>query len=184
MGDNGLPIRRKQFDVDGFLAFVAQQGGEVGQPTNPYEVCRYRAYWRGTNTSAVHVVYAKESGLLTWTGGSKGHYRAFLDGAPMEELPGAEASAKPLAKAKAKVWPKGAAVRAKVAARDGEGCWFCGDRLGEDATIEHLIPKSKGGRNSLANYVLAHRKCNADAADLPLVAKIEMRAKLRSDPVP
>ncbi len=188
--EKALPIRRSQFDVGGFLAYVAQQGGEIGQPTNPYEVCRYRAYWRGTNTSAVHVVYAKESGLLTFTGGSKGHYRAYLDGAPMDEPPGEKPKqvfvrkdGTPFGKSKAEPVSKNVSTRRKLIERDGDGCWFCGTGLGDDATIEHLIPKSKGGRNSIANYVLAHRKCNADAADLPLVAKIEMRAKLRSEPV-
>jgi hypothetical protein len=180
-----LPIRRKDFDVQGFLAFVAQHGGEVGTPTNPYEVVRYRAYWRGTNTSGVHIVYAKENGLLTWTGGSEGHYRAFVAGTPMDELPGAQPvdwdasrkNEKQLRSAKGKT----AISREKLLHRDGDECWFCGLPMGEDCTIEHLISKAKGGRNVLANYALAHRKCNNDAADLPLVEKIAMRGRLRGE---
>ncbi len=179
MKTKALPIRRSQFDVGGFLAYVAQQGGEIGQPTNPYEVCRYRAYWRFTTQSSVHVVYAKDNGLLTFTGGSVGHYRAFLAGAPMVEHPG-EPTIPFAPKQAADPASQSTKVRRKLLARDGDDCWFCGTDLGDDATIEHLIPKSKGGRNSIANYVLAHRKCNADAADLPLIAKIEMRARLRS----
>lgn len=30
----------------------------------------------------------------------------------------------------------------------------------DTATFEHLIPKSKGGKDSFHNLVLAHRKCN------------------------
>lgn len=177
-----LPIRRKDFNVQGFLAFVAANGGEVGVPTNPYEVVRYRAYWRGTQTSAVHIVYAKDNGLLTWTGGSQGHYRAFLDGARMDELPGAVEG--PKAKPAEQRLPKkkgksNAPTRATLRARDGDDCWFCGKPMGDDCTLEHLIAKAKGGNNSLANYALAHRQCNADAADLPLVDKIAMRARLR-----
>ena len=176
-----IPIRRSQFDVGRFLAFVGDQGGEIGQPTNPYEVVRYRAYWRGTKTSAVHVVYAKESGLLTWTGGSEGHYRAFLDGAPMDELPSAKPVNKPKVKTVASV-SKSTKVRRNLIERDGNGCWFCGEAMTPfDTTIEHLIPKSKGGTNALANYALAHRQCNADAADLPLVEKIAMRARLHKE---
>ncbi len=176
----GFPIRRKDFDVAGFLTFVADHGGEIAQPTNPYEVVRYRAYWRGTKTSAVHVVYAKESGLLTWTGGSEGHYRAFVAGDPMGELPGQiEAKKTPGKKARTH-GDRRAVKRQELLARDGDGCWFCGTAMGEDCTIEHLVPRSKGGGNSLANYALAHRQCNADAADLPLVEKIEMRTKLRA----
>jgi hypothetical protein len=180
---NKLPIRRKDFDVQGFLAFVAQQGGEVGVPTNPYEVVRYRAYWRGTKTSAIHIVYAKENGLLTWTGGSEGHYRAFVAGTPMEELPGhiegpaASHAEQRLPKSKSK---SKAPTRAALRARDGDHCWFCGNPMGEDCTIEHLVPKAKGGRNSLANYALAHEKCNRAAADMPLVAKIALRVRLHA----
>ena len=170
-----LPIRRKDFDVPRFLAFVAANGGEVGVPTNRYEVVRYRAHWRGTNKASVHIVYAKENGLLTFTGGSMGHYRAFLAGAPMEELPTEEKRNKP---------KNGSARRhnrrARLLDRDGNGCWFCGEPMDDDCTIEHLVPKSKGGRDALANYALAHRQCNADAADMPLVEKIAMRERLRA----
>jgi len=65
--------------------------------------------------------------------------------------------------------------------RDGDECWYCGLEMGVDATIEHLVPKSKGGLNGLANYVLAHKVCNAAAADKPLVAKIEMRSRMRAE---
>lgn len=172
-----LPIRRKDFDVAGFLAYVKEHGGEVGQPTNPYEVVRYRAYWRFTTQASVHVVYAKDNGLLTFTGGSKGHYRAFLAGGPMQELPtDTPAPVKPLAKLVSKSEPR----RRKLIERDGPDCWFCGEAMGEDCTIEHLVPKSKGGANSLANYALAHQRCNAKAADLPLVDKIAMRDRLRA----
>lgn len=180
-----LPIRRKDFKVPEFLAFVAANGGEVGTPTNPYEVVRYRAYWRGTKTSSVHVVYAKESGLLTWTGGSEGHYRAFLDGARMDELPSVPEA--PKAKAAEPRLPKkggkgksASRTRAVLRLRDGDDCWFCGKPMGDDCTLEHLIAKAKGGNNSLANYALAHRQCNADAAALPLVEKIAMRTRLHA----
>ena len=173
-----VPIRRDKFDVPGFLAYVAQQGGEVGMPTNAYEVVRYKAFWRGTNKAATHIVYAKESGLLTFCGGSLGHYRAFLSGAPMEELPGAKVGAVKKS-GKSKPASKSSSQRRKLLERDGPDCWFCGKPLDDDCTLEHLVPKSKGGGNSLANYALAHRRCNADAADLPLVEKIAMRARLR-----
>jgi hypothetical protein len=114
-----LPIRRKDFDVQGFVAFVAEQGGEIGMPTNAYEVCRYKAFWRGTSKIATHIVYAKENGLLAFTGSSLGHYRAYLDGAPMEELPGAPSKPKTAA---AKTVSKSAKARAKLIERDGDGC--------------------------------------------------------------
>jgi len=175
-----IPMRRANFDVQGFLAYVAQSGGEIGKPSNPYEVVRYRAYWRGTDKASVHIVYAKENGLLTWTMGSKGHYRAFLAGAPMAELPSIASPRKSdVLIIQSQSLTKGAKIRARLLARDGGDCWFCGTPMGDDCTVEHLIPKADGGRNSMSNYALAHQRCNNLAADKPLVAKMSLRAKLR-----
>ena len=32
-------------------------------------------------------------------------------------------------------------------------------------TIEHLTPKSKGGKNALSNIALSHAKCNHERSD-------------------
>lgn len=182
-----LPIRRDSFNVSGFVAFLAANGCEVGTPTNPYEVVRYRAYWQGSARPITHIVYAKETGLLTWMGGSQAHYRAFLDGSALvgvtppfvSQFEGPQAKANEQRLPRQKKSKSKAPTRAALLARDGDECWFCGVEMGDDCTIEHLIAKAKGGNNSLANYALAHRQCNADAADLPLVEKIAMRARLR-----
>jgi hypothetical protein len=185
-----LPLRRDKFNVSGFVAYLAANGCEVGTPTNPYEVVRYRAYWQGSKAPVTHIVYAKETGLLTWMGGSQGHYRSFLDGAALVgiappfvskfEGPQAAPAEQRLSKGK---HGKTAASRAALLARDGDDCWFCGEPLGDDCTIEHLVPKSRGGANALANYALAHKQCNAAAANKPLVEKIAMRARLRGERV-
>lgn len=180
-----LPIRRNAFDVQGFVAFLAQNGCEIGKPSNQYEVVRYRAYWQGGKRPITHLVYAKETGILTWMHGSQGHYRAFLAGQPItgNRPPFQSELDKPHAERRADASPKSpkpksASIRAKLLARDGTCCWFCGEAMGVDCTIEHLIAKAKGGSNSLDNYALAHQKCNADAADKPLAEKIAMRLRL------
>lgn len=162
------PVRRQQFKTADFAAWLSAQGAEVAPPTNPYEVVRYRAFWNGSKRAITHVVYAKDSGLLTYTSGSAEHYDAFVAGNPIN--PQHERSEKKRGNQ--------ARMRAKVRERDGDGCWYCGLLLGEDATLEHLVPKSKGGMNGLANYVLAHKACNAAAGDKPLVDKIELRARM------
>ncbi|MBI2287898.1 MAG: HNH endonuclease [Chloroflexi bacterium] len=45
-------------------------------------------------------------------------------------------------------------------------CGLCGQplRLGE-ATIDHIIPKSKGGPDRLDNLQLAHEACNIEKGD-------------------
>lgn len=202
-------MRLAQFDVANFAAWLAKNGAEIGIPTNPYEVIRYRAY---IGTKAVsHIVYAKESGLLTWPGETQAHYAAFLAGGQIGSgYPPNERGDTPflvtvpslskvdqynalIGKAVAKAGGKAGNIamfepqvsdsqitRHALLDRDGDHCWFCGDPMGKDCTIEHLVPKSAGGRNMLANYALAHAKCNHAAADLPLIQKIEMRARMRS----
>lgn len=178
-----LPMRRAQFDMQGFAGWLANNGAEVAAPTNPYEVIRYRAYQPGRTRAATHVVYAKDNGLLNFQGLSSEHYMHFQDGSSITMRPMADGGVflvTPPAPS------KGAVAREALLIRDGDECWYCGLEMGADATIEHLVPKSKGGLNGIANYVLAHKRCNAAAADKPLVSKIEMRSRMRAEnePIP
>lgn len=176
-----MPSRDHQLDVQAFAGWLAMGGAEIGTPTNPYEVLRYRSYPDGATKMMTSIIYRKDSGQITWTGASFKHYRRFLDGTPM--IGQSAGKAKKVLKAKpAKIVQrpsKAEITREKLLERDGDQCWFCGHAMGEDKTIEHLVPKSAGGRNSLANYALAHRACNNHAADMPLIEKIEMRQRLR-----
>ncbi|MBI4933123.1 MAG: HNH endonuclease [Actinobacteria bacterium] len=55
-----------------------------------------------------------------------------------------------------------------VAERDGWWCWLCGGAIDPHAprdsavrgTVDHLVPRSRGGGNELANLRLAHKRCN------------------------
>ncbi len=59
--------------------------------------------------------------------------------------------------------------------RDGDRCFWCGTgfvmgwtgpTLPDDApTIDHVIPRSKGGTNDLDNLLLACNKCNNKRGD-------------------
>lgn len=45
--------------------------------------------------------------------------------------------------------------------RDGYRCWLCGLPVTRRrATRDHVIPRSKGGKNRASNLRLAHRRCN------------------------
>lgn len=179
-----LPIRRPQLDLQQFCVWLSENGAEIGKLTNPYEVVRYRAYSLTAHKAAIHIVYAKENGLLTWTGKSREHYEAFLAGERIAGMFVSQFDAlppnTPARESKTKVESSAEKRRRKLLARDGNGCWFCGLAMGSDCTIEHLIPRSRGGMDSLINFALAHKACNHKAADMPLIQKIEMRNKMRA----
>lgn len=49
-------------------------------------------------------------------------------------------------------------VRDKIFRRDNHRCLECGSR--EDLTIDHVIPKSKGGTNKSDNLITLCKSCN------------------------
>lgn len=68
--------------------------------------------------------------------------------------------------------------------RDGPGCWLCGGpmpdppkRANKRRTIEHLVPRSKGGTDDWGNLVVCHQHCNHHLADRPREKKLAMREK-------
>jgi len=51
--------------------------------------------------------------------------------------------------------------RKLIEVRDRGRCQYCGKKLsGKDKTIDHIIPKSRGGQNKWENVVLCCKKCN------------------------
>lgn len=56
----------------------------------------------------------------------------------------------------------------RIGERDGWTCWLCGHRVDPHApagspsapTVDHVVPKSRGGSDDNANLRLAHRRCN------------------------
>ncbi len=55
--------------------------------------------------------------------------------------------------------------RSNVYLRDNYICQYCKQMFGhKDLTLDHVIPKSKGGKTEWTNIVSACRKCNNDKA--------------------
>ena len=53
--------------------------------------------------------------------------------------------------------------------RDENICQYCGKRFStDDLTVDHIIPRSKGGQSSWLNCVLACISCNRKKADYSL----------------
>lgn len=73
-------------------------------------------------------------------------------------------------------------------ARDGLLCWLCnrhllkgGKRKNRQITIEHLVARSLGGGDDLANLALCHPGCNRHLADRPIEKKQKIREKIRHE---
>jgi 5-methylcytosine-specific restriction endonuclease McrA len=78
---------------------------------------------------------------------------------------------------------------ARIIDRDGPLCCWCGFKviIGGDttdrATIEHVIPRSRGGKNDLCNLKLACEWCNAhrgNADEIPERFRLERESQLRN----
>ena len=56
--------------------------------------------------------------------------------------------------------------RRGMLARDGYACAYCGKHFGENGlTVDHLEPRSRGGRTSWGNTVSACHNCNQRKGD-------------------
>jgi len=67
-------------------------------------------------------------------------------------------------------------TRQNIFKRDGHRCQYCG--LHEDLTLDHVMPKSRGGKSSWDNLVAACRRCNAKKGDYtPEEAQMALRQK-------
>lgn len=57
--------------------------------------------------------------------------------------------------------------------RDDWQCAYCQRRIDrDDLTLDHVVPRSKGGSNRADNLVLAHGDCNIARGDSPVTASV------------
>jgi 5-methylcytosine-specific restriction endonuclease McrA len=65
--------------------------------------------------------------------------------------------------------------RAGVLARDQRRCAYC---LGRATTVDHVLPRSRGGRNTWLNTVAACEECNGRKGNrIPAEARMRMRVE-------
>jgi len=68
------------------------------------------------------------------------------------------------------------ANRNRIYKRDNYQCVYCGSN--KSLTLDHVIPKSRGGKNEWTNLVTSCFKCNLKKANrTPEEAKMQMRHK-------
>ncbi len=65
-------------------------------------------------------------------------------------------------------------TRQNIFKRDGFECQYCG--IEKDLTLDHVVPKAKGGKTSWGNLVTACKRCNARKGDYtPEQAGLELK---------
>ena len=68
----------------------------------------------------------------------------------------------------------------KILYLQGGNCFFCGKPLAEDdASVEHLNPKSRGGTNTADNQVVCHKTLNHAFGNMDLKHKFEFVLKTK-----
>jgi 5-methylcytosine-specific restriction endonuclease McrA len=66
--------------------------------------------------------------------------------------------------------------RHRIFKRDNNECGYCGSK--KDLTIDHVIPRSKGGKNTWENLVTCCSKCNLKKGNrTPDEARMPLRKK-------
>lgn len=146
-------------DVAKFKIWLSERGCEILPPTNQYEAVRFKG---------------RETGIVYTTGKTNGRFtteavRAFQTGGKWNGAPVSTGR-----------HPGYRKEKARLLERDGSRCFFCGEELGDDITVEHLISLNRGGLNQLSNMVLAHSRCNQEAGTLPIYQKVEIAIRNRT----
>lgn len=167
--------------AEGFQAFLLARGCEVMVATNPYEILRFKRHGR------TNVVYRKRSGKLTVVGSDVAlAVSAFLQverrqrGRPASVArPVNVAAGRPARREMKRTKLRGTSLHKALLARDGDRCFYCGRKLGDDQSREHLLAISLDGPDRIENQVLAHHACNVKAEALPLIEKIKLRDRMR-----
>jgi len=79
-------------------------------------------------------------------------------------------------------YKKAKLTRENVFRRDQFCCQYCGEKLNSTtSTLDHVIPVSRGGRDTWENLVASCKKCNANKGNQTLK---EARMRLMKEPTP
>lgn len=77
---------------------------------------------------------------------------------------------------KERIWKIPPVNRREVLRRDAHTCQYCGSK--KRLTLDHVMPRSKGGQHSWDNVVAACAPCNSYKADrTPELAKMQLKRK-------
>lgn len=153
----------KNFSV--FKEWIVARGAELLTPTNEYEVVRFLAF------GETSIIYQRKSGQVSFVGQARAGWDAFH--AHRESFRFAD-------RGRRTGFSSGVIVRTLLD-RDGEFCFYCGGPFTESLppTKEHLVARTHGGPDHIANLFLACEPCNREAGHMSAVEKIHLRDRKR-----
>lgn len=140
-------------NIELFKQWLEKHGCEIEPPTNSYESVR----WKG-----LEVGVAYTSGKFSGPYASDAYYKFTQN---------KQWNGGPIKTGRQNTYKK---QKAKLLVRDGSKCFLCNTELGDDISVDHLIPLVQGGKNELSNMVLMHEKCNFDCGHKTVVEKVKM----------
>lgn len=162
----GLPFHISELSprrLTAFKNFLNQSGAEIFSSPNAYEVLRFRA------AGEMATIYRNGAGKLKFVGPVRPAWAAFVGNLPFRARPRINLARR----------DRRAELVAALTERDGSCCFFCRLTIPDGLeTIEHLVARTSGGPDHLANMALAHRRCNERAGTLSLLEKIRLREEL------
>lgn len=143
-----------------FAEYLDLIGVDKMEITNIWEVARFIA------NNIVCVVYKNKKGFFSFSNETA------------EKVYNAYEKGKKINIQSIKRKSLGDKFKMKLFERDGNRCFYSDQEMTEEeATIEHLIPLSKGGKNNIDNLVLCLEEENFKMADKPLVEKINYKVE-------
>lgn len=145
-------------DIQKFSNWLKSHGCEILPVTNEFELIR----WKGA-----------ETGVIYTSGKTNNKYALRAVG---QWQIGSKWTGGQVKTGRQNTYKK---HKIKLLARDGDKCFLCDTELGDDITVDHLIPLAAGGKNELSNMALMHEKCNHDCGHLPLIQKVNTAVKNR-----
>ncbi len=149
----------KKLNVVKFKNWLTDRGAEILPNSSEYETLRFKG---------------RETGILYNTGACGNSYTAhsiecFLNNKSWW--------GKPINVGRNPSYKK---EKRQLIERDGTDCFYCSLPLEDDITLEHLIPLSSGGKNTLANMVLCHEACNHAVGNKTIVEKVKYAIEQRT----
>lgn len=147
----------KKIKINDFDRYLDQIGADKIQVTSCWEIARFKA------NDEICVVYEGKKGISYSNTLSQKVYEAYLEG----RIINIQSEKRKSLADKFKI---------KIYERDGNKCFYSGKEMTmEEATIEHLIPLSRGGKNNIDNLVLCFQEENTKMANKPLIEKISYK---------